>query len=70
MILNSLIENLTKIVMVSVKNYVRHCTNHVRVGMLNLCRFTRIGLSYEVVEHNNIEQTLNGSINTPATSIF
>jgi len=32
--------------------------------------FSRIGLSYEVVEHNNIEQKLNGSISTPATSIF
>jgi len=44
-----------------VKNYVRQCTNHVRVD---------IQICYEVVEHNNIEQKLNGPISTPATSIF
>ena len=69
-ILTSLIENLAKIVMDSVKNYVRQYTNHVRVDIKNICRFSRIGLSYQVVEHNNIEQQLNGSISVPATSIF
>ena len=33
------IENLTKIVMDSVKNYVRQCTNHVREDIQNLYLF-------------------------------
>jgi len=36
MIFNSSIENLTKIVMDYVKNYVRQCTNHVRKDIKNL----------------------------------
>ena len=36
MFLISSIENLAKIIMDSVKNYVRQCTNHVREDIKNI----------------------------------
>jgi hypothetical protein len=50
MFLISSIENVTKIVMNYVKNYVKQCTNHVIEDKKNYISFFRIGLSYEVVE--------------------
>ena len=50
MILNSSLENLTKMFMDFVKNDVRQCTNHVREDINKYVAFCRIAFRYEVVE--------------------
>jgi len=70
MIFNSSIENLTKIVMDSVKNYVRQCTNHVREDKKYIPFFPNRFKLWSRRNTKAYKKKLNGSINTRTTSIF